>query len=615
MPLQDFIHKVTEGSGHRFLQGVLVLFAMVGLAVWYDAAALKNLSTIEGMDAAQVGRNLAEGHGFSTQFVRPFSMRLLREHQKDPGLNGWHPDLAHPPLYPLLLAAALKVSPFAWPNYSAPGHPERVFGLFLPDLWLAMVNQLLFFIAVWLVFRLGRRLFDDAVAWVAAAVLAGAEVFWRFSASGQSTLLLLVLFLLLVEVLARLEQGVRAAEGEARSAAWLFGLAALAGLLAGLAGLTRYGFAWVMVPVGFWLGLLPTPRRATVVVVASLAFLATLAPWVARNYLVSGTPFGVAGYAVFQGTPLFPDLQLERTLNADFSLMTGGLLWEKLWTGLRDIVEKDIPRLGGSWVSAFFLVGLLVPFRNPVLGRLRTFVVLTLVTLAVAQALGRTGLSVESPEITTENLLVVAAPVVFLFGVSLFFMLLEQFGAAMPSFRIMAVGVFLALASLPLLLTLLNPVSSRLSYPPYYPAYIQEKAEWVDRDGLIMTDFPWAVAWYGRRQAVWLSLKFRDEPTIKWRNDFAALNELGKPIRALYLSARTLKTVDSAVLQPWILRQATGEDWESYAQDWESFVLLGAFLFREVPTGFPLKRPVFGLLPELFLSDSERPAEKGIQSR
>ena len=41
----------------------------------------------------------------------------------------------------------------------------------------------------------------------------------------------------------------------------------------------------------------------------------------------------------------------------------------------------------------------------------------------------------------------------------------------------------------------------------------------------------------------------------------------------------------------------------------------GAFLFREVPTGFPLKQPPFGLLPELFLTDTERPAGKPIKAR
>lgn len=612
MPLQEFIHKLTEGSANRFLQVVLVFFAMFGLAVWYDAAAFKNLSTIEGMDAAQVGRNLAEGHGFSTQFVRPFSMRLLREHAKDAGLNGWHPDLANAPLYPALLAVAFKLNPVSWPDVRPETNPNQFFSVFEPDLLIAMVNQLLFFVAVWQVFRLGRRLFDDGVAWAGAAAFAGADVFWRFSVSGQSTMLLVLIFLWLIDVLARIEPESR--EGGTRGDAWLLRMAALAGLLTGLAGLTRYGCAALIFPVAVFLGSLASPRRNTLAGVAVGVFLVVMAPWVARNWLVSGTPFGVAGYAILQNTPVFPELQLERTLNADFSLMTGGMLWSKLWTGLRDIVEKELPRLGGSWVSAFFLVGLMVPFRNPTLRRLRTFLVVSLLLLAVMQALGRTGLSTESPEITTENLLVVLAPAVFLFGVSLFFMLLEQFGAAMPAFRRFAVGTFLTLASLPLMLSLLQPVPSRLTYPPYYPPYIQERAAWLAEDDLLMSDFPWAVAWYGHRQCIWLSLKFREDPSIRWRNDFAAMNDNGKPIRGLYLSARTLKSVETRVLQPWILREAGGEAWEPYVGDWESFVLLGAFLFREVPTGFPLNRPVFGLLPELFLTDSERPAQKSIKA-
>ena len=47
--------------------------------------------------------------------------------------------------------------------------------------------------------------------------------------------------------------------------------------------------------------------------------------------------------------------------------------------------------------------------------------------------MGRTGLSADTPEINSENLLAVLAPIVFLFGVSLFFVLLEQFGLALPA--------------------------------------------------------------------------------------------------------------------------------------------------------------------------------------
>jgi hypothetical protein len=78
MPLQDTIHKWTEGSGARLLRLILVFFGMLGLAVWYDAVAFKNLSTIEAMDAAQLARNISEGKGFTTDFIRPFSMYLLR---------------------------------------------------------------------------------------------------------------------------------------------------------------------------------------------------------------------------------------------------------------------------------------------------------------------------------------------------------------------------------------------------------------------------------------------------------------------------------------------------------------------------------------------------------
>src|SRR5262245_23770456 len=120
MPLQDLIHKLTAGSGARALTAALVFFGMVGLAVWYDLAAFKNLSTIEGMDSAQLARNLAEGRGFTTQFVRPFSIHLVKKHRSDG--NAWpedkHPDLANAPLYPLLLAGALKAMPFRYPDLS-----------------------------------------------------------------------------------------------------------------------------------------------------------------------------------------------------------------------------------------------------------------------------------------------------------------------------------------------------------------------------------------------------------------------------------------------------------------------------------------------------------------
>ena len=128
-----------------------------------------------------------------------------------------------------------------------------------------------------------------------------------------------------------------------------------------------------------------------------------------------------------------------------------------------------------------------------------------------------------------------------------------------------------------------------------------------------MADFPWAVAWYGQRPSVWLSLKHREEPGLKFKNDFFAFGDIGRPIRALYFSQRTTKAVETGTLEAWIHR-AERTEWEPYVGDWENFILVGVYLSREVPSGFPLKQVPFGMFPELFLTESERSDGKRIQA-
>ena len=48
-----------------------------------------------------------------------------------------------------------------------------------------------------------------------------------------------------------------------------------------------------------------------------------------------------------------------------------------------------------------------------------------------------------------------------------------------------------------------------------------------------MSDIPWAVAWYGQRQCVWLTLKCTpDAKDPSTREDFFAINDYQKPINA-----------------------------------------------------------------------------------
>ena len=54
----------------------------------YNWRAFRNMSTLEAMDAAQLGRNIARGKGYTTLFVRPLSIYLLRKHSADTGQGG-----------------------------------------------------------------------------------------------------------------------------------------------------------------------------------------------------------------------------------------------------------------------------------------------------------------------------------------------------------------------------------------------------------------------------------------------------------------------------------------------------------------------------------------------
>ncbi|HXE42520.1 MAG TPA: hypothetical protein VN516_05810, partial [Candidatus Baltobacteraceae bacterium] len=169
--------------------------------------------------------------------------------------------------------------------------------------------------------------------------------------------------------------------------------------------------------------------------------------------------------------------------------------------------------------------------------------------------------------------------------VSLFFTLLDQMTLPAFQLRYAVMTIFIAVCCLPMIFALSPIRNSPLAYPPYYPPEIQQTSNWLKEDELEMSDVPWAVAWYGDQQCIWLSLNAQQE--------FYAVNDEVKPVRGLYL---TPLTMDGKFLSDWILPQEIS---------WGSFVI-EAVMKKQTPPDFPLKyAPPFKLLPErLFLADN-----------
>jgi hypothetical protein len=253
---------------------------------------------------------------------------------------------------------------------------------------------------------------------------------------------------------------------------------------------------------------------------------------------------------------------------------------DKLLANTRSILTDELPKWGGNWISAFFLVGLLAPFRKPILSRLQYFGIASLVLLIAVEALGRTSLSSDVPEINSENLLILIAPLAFLFGSALFFTLLEPLDLYGPAVRSMMIWAFFLVLCAPFTLVFLTRPA--FSDPAYDSRYILRIANWVEPDDLMLSDAPSAVAWYGGQMCVGLPLNHRDA--------FDHINKI-KPVKAIYLTSRTTGRFMAQ-------NARNSNSWERFALD--------CWARGEVPDGFPLTKSPTGLLPErLFLSASD----------
>jgi hypothetical protein len=258
---------------------------------------------------------------------------------------------------------------------------------------------------------------------------------------------------------------------------------------------------------------------------------------------------------------------------------------QKLIVNVRGLLDGDLLKSGATWAGVLFFAGLFLGFRSTGARRIRYFLLMTLAVFIVVQSLGRTQLSELSPEINSENLLVLLVPLVIVFGATFFYTLLDEMTLPLVQLRYAVIAAFAGLCCLPLIFSLISR-NSPVAYPPYYPPEIQQVANWMKPNELVMSDVPWAVAWYGNRQCVWLT---RDAQT-----EFFAINDYLKPVSALYL---TPLTMDAKFVSDWV--QTPDVSWGSFIVD--------ALIKNKIPPGFPLRNAPTGFLPDrLMLTDRER---------
>jgi hypothetical protein len=567
---QELIHWLEMGGGSRWVLGGALAFCGIALSFVVSWRQFHGAASEATLVQADMGRQLASGAGFTTRVNYPQVAAYLGARGVKFDAAVPYPEVYQAPLYPLVIAGALRLLPHSLRESLFGPVPAPPYG-FGADYLLLGLNLALFWLAIWLAYDLARRLFGAAPGWLAGAALFLSVPAWQQVVAVNGTALMMVLALGAFHAWWRVES----AADPGRATGPLLALGALCGALF----LCEYSAgALVLVALGGTaLRFGGAPRwRAAGLVAAAFAFVA--APWVVRNLAVTGLPVGLAvqNVALKAGDTTAEPSVFRATLSASLPAIELNKLSNKVLTALQETLRSRVWSGGAMWLVAFFAAGWLYVFKSPPVNRLRWLFTASLLVLVASQAAFNSGES--------ERLAVVwLSPLIIVFGAGFFFVLLSS-NPVLASWPRVCAAALLSLQALPLAHDALDPHLLHFQYPPYFPQLLQGMRRQLDisdaagRYGL-MADIPAGLAWYGGTRA------WAQPATLR---DFYAV-QIEQPTGELLLTPRTLdrpffSDLNAKPKTPGFLTASIpriGEWGEVY----------GGLLTGTLPRGFPLAAP------------------------
>lgn len=510
--IQKSVHTLEAGGLAVWIRRALAVAAIAGLALLYLMLEFRGLSTSWGMDQAQIGRQIASGHGWSTNFFRPLAIGQLERHGKS-AAQRITSDTYNAPLPPLLDAIALRPVKAHWKI-----NPRDI--VYTGDRAVAAMSILTLLASIVVLYFTARRLFDDRLALLGCALVLLCDTFWQYSLAGLPQNLMVLLLNATVYAITRAVEG-QGAGG--RVGLWL----AAAGTGFGLLALTHALTIWLFVAALIFFAFYFRPRIWAAVIPLAL-FLVIYAPWLARNYYVSGNPAGIAMYSVFDGVK-HAEAGHMRRLELDVAGAGAGAFRDKVISNTMTQTGSLFRLLGWNVVALMFLPSLLHPFKR------RETQIVRWMLLAMWGA-GAIGMSVyglaEEKGVAANQLHIVFAPLLTCFGLAFLLVQWNRFGIEYRLARLGFITLLFVLVALPMTFTFLARPSNRaqIQWPPYVPPYIAVLNDWMRPNEVTASDMPWAIAWYADRPAIWVP------ETLKTFTELGDYNVIGRPCTGIYLT-------------------------------------------------------------------------------
>jgi hypothetical protein len=485
----------------KLIRRVLFFVLLAGFSILSIFVTFKGLSAPRGMEQAQIGREIARGNGYSTKVIRPVAITQMEKANKTaPTLENF-PETYHAPLNPCVNAAVLKATDAGDDKRWRMSKNSNIYQL---DRVIAATCTIFFLIAIGVNYLLVSRIFDTTIAAVTAILMLFCELMWQFSQSGLPQMLMLMLFSCAMFFVWR---AVEQREENKPSLTPIL----ISGIFMCLLVLTHWITIWIYIGYVIFTAVYFKPRGIIAATLTGMLALFII-PVVYFLYVEpTGSPFGTAYYAIHNGLGASED-SIMRNLNpASEELGLEGLLMNIMRATLLQITDLH-QNFGAILVAPLFFLALLHPFKRPSLASFRWLILL----MWVFAGIGMSIYGIRRGSMDSNQIHILFAPIMTAYGLAMVSILWGRLNIphTLGALRHGHLVLIVAISAGPMLLSLPQDIKQGIKaegyggfphYPPYFPrAFNRTLADNTTEKDIIISDTPWAIAWYADRMSIWL---------------------------------------------------------------------------------------------------------------
>jgi len=515
----------SDSPAATIIKRLVFLSAMFALAFFYLFVSFQGLTSPEGMDQAQIGREIARGNGLTTKFVRPAAIAQLEREGKPLNINSFK-DTFHAPLNPLIYAGVLKLTGASNPeNFRMTDKNDVIYKL---DRIIACTCLLFFVITIAINFTLIARIFDQTIASVVSILLLVSDLFWQFSMSGMPQMLMAALFSAAMYTCWRGIENQEAGRSPVIPAI-------ISGSFFGLLALAHWITLWPFIGYLIFSAFYFRPRGTVSIALLFIVGIFVVFPLIYYSN-TTGSFGGTAFYAMHDGMQNSNNV-VYRSMEKP-TVYIGEFATHIMATTIQQFTTVH-SFLGSVILAPAFFLALIHPFKRSSIASFRWVIVLMWIFAAIGMSIY--GVTADTP-MDPSQIHLLFTPLAMAYGLAMISIL----WARLPMSQINGFAgnlhytSIIALSIIPLTLSLLPRIKRAFAISgagfttvPYYnPNALNTRLNgWTKENAIIVSDQPWAVAWYADRTSIWLPKSMAEFNSIE-----NTASNFGNPVEGVLMT-------------------------------------------------------------------------------